>query len=89
MSRLRFWMSLILGIPLGMIAGYAIGNAWGNSGYLGCTVACFTSSLQGPALGVLITPAIIFSGLTIFWRPRASCDPEELMDGKSDTTVEA
>ena len=72
-----------------MIAGYAIGNAWGNSGYLGCTVACFTSRLPGPALGGLITPAIIFAGLTIFWRPRASCDPEEFMDAESDTAVEA
>jgi Na+/H+-dicarboxylate symporter len=70
MTRLRLWIAIILGIPLGIIAGYAVGNAWGDSDYLGCSISCFMSSLQGPALGVVIAPSVIFLGLTIFWRPK-------------------
>ena len=84
MARLRFWMSIILGIPVGIIAGYAFGNSWGNQGYLGCDVSCFTASLQGPAIGILMAPVIIFYGITIFWRPQLTCDSEETLDNNPD-----
>ena len=86
MARLRFWMSLILGVPAGIIAGYAIGNAWGDSTYLGCNLSCFVSSIQGPAIGILATPIIIFLMLTLFWRPKVTCDPEEPLD--SEPTID-
>jgi Na+/H+-dicarboxylate symporter len=82
MTRLRLWIAVLLGIPLGIIAGYGFGNAWGSSDYLGCDIFCFVTSLQGPAIGVLITPIILFFGLTLFWRPAATCDPNDPMDDK-------
>jgi len=82
MTRLRLWMAILLGIPLGIISGYAVGNAWGPSDYLGCDISCFLTSLRGPAIGMLVAPTAIFLGLTIFWRPAETCDPNDPLDGE-------